>query len=487
MQFKSELKFEKKSRQKQIAEEFSNDKKETELYDILNQMISELTTILNKSYLIDDLLRHLQKIEQIITHLSEIPNYFIERLNIVSLFCDILQETNNSEIFEFTLIILQSLIYLSPDALDIFIHLDMTDLLLSFLNENSINVGEEDYVVSTILGIILKMSESQDSQLEINVISHIFNYVEICQNLIAEDSVGDTSNIFENLKICFEIFGSFIRYNKKEVLDQFVCQFLELNIFLSNPFFQKELIPIFCDMAEKRYINEIIESGIYQSCLNKLNSKPYEKSYKFIIRLIVQILSLFVPSEETQIDLLELNQANLNKFVPFDRIYELLNTNTNKKIQSACLLLYEKISSIGGLKILLDLEVNKECINLVILTNFFESSNYTLKSQVYHLLWEGILNLNNRADQIFIMNSPVFDLMTSYVDFQDNFDFLHSIIHFFEHILSINPQNSFANDSNQMQLNEEALTCINNFVNECIDCDNEDIAQSAKEFLENYF
>lgn len=454
--------------QKLTAEDFSGDKEESEIYGDLYCHIIEiknnLSTISN-----EDLYNRLIGISEIVNRISDISDYFIKDLNIISLFSQILQSSNNHEIFEITLIILQGLIYLSQDALDIFIQLDFTDFLIENLFENSKSFDDKDYIVSTTLGILQKLIESEESNLGLKILPQIFNFVEICQNRI-----NDNSEVKENLKICFGIYGSFIRINEKDVLTQFLNKFIEIQNFLKSPFYQEFSIPIVCDLAEKGFINEILESDLYRICLDLLNDESFKKSYEYIVKLIVQILSIFenANSEEMQSESFELNHDNLIRFVPFNRIYELFKLYKNEETQKACLLLYEKIASLGGLKILLDQEVDGK--NKELLSRYLDNSYYSIKLQVFHLLWNGLLNLNNSVDQIELMNSPIFASMTSNVYFLDNTEFICSILSFFDHILSLN------SGSVEKMLNEDTFNCMISFAQECISYDNEELVQCAK-------
>ena len=464
---KYELDYESASRQKIIAKDFSGDDKTSELDVNLYQLVNDVqNNTSDLSY--EDLYNLLIKIEEIVYHISEISDYFIKDLNIVSMFSQILQTTDNREIFEISLIILQGLIYLSPDALDIFIQLDLTDLLLTTLNENSANFGNDDYIISTILGILQIMIESQNSHSELKILPQLFNFVGICQNRINENT-----EVAANLKICLGIFGSFIRFNDKELITQFISQFLEIKIFLPFSEYQEETIPIVCDLAGKGFINEVIESGLYQICFDLLNDESFKKSYEFIVKLICQFFDFQTNSES-----FELTQDYLDRIVPFNRIYQLLKFYKDEEIQEACLVLYEKVASIGGLKILLDQEVEEQ--NKELLIKYLDNGYYLIRSKVYRLLWDGLLKLNNSVDQVSIMNSPIFISMTSYVDFLDDSEFIYGIFSFFEYIFSI------IASSTDIKLDQETTNCINSFASECINCDNEELMQLVNEFLDKF-
>lgn len=467
-----------------------------ELFQIIKTINANLSNISD-----ENLLTLLVRAKQIIYYEPElydtnekvIPDYFIQDLNSVLLFSQIAQHTNNSEIIENSLIILQGLIYYSPIALEVFIQLDLKSFLMNYFIEMSKN-GIQSNIISTILGIILKMSEDSNSHLEIDVIPLLFTFLENCerQNLNENASIGIQNTIL----IIFDIFGSFIRYNDKSVLAPFLGVFLNLNVFLQNIIYQKSLIQLIDDLAMKGFISDIIRSSTYSTCLELLNDSSYQDSYRFVIRLIIQILNLFVPTEGEGNESYELTQDNLEICVPFKKIYRLLKKDENDENRNDYLLLYEKISNIGGLRFLLT-ELNGK--NQPLLNKILENDSFLFKSRVFHFLWEGLFKLNS-IDQVFIMNSIIFTSMISCsVDFQeeeDDVDLLLRIFAFFDHILTIVPSNSnisgingrsSTNDENaQLQLNPEAYNSINQFVNDCIECDNEMLTQAARVFMSKY-
>ena len=364
-------------------------------------------------------------------------------------------EINDNEIKCIIWVILEEIIYLSENALNLLIQQNFLSKLNDILNV--LTEGNTDYdlfFINVLLGIVLKVIELNliNQSNEINDIPSIFDKIlQLSFNL----SDQQIQNI-EVINLILEILEYFTIKNEPIIIKCFLMNIMKHILFYAeNPIFSKHCFLILSNLVEKGFYNDInalnySTKNIFIWSVECLNDTKYSESYPSIINLFINIL--------------DVDQSFLS-YIPIDRIHSLLLEADDKTV---FLLLYDKISSIGELKLLL----SKNGSNLLFV--LLDDSNFNDRSLIYHLLWNGLLCTSNLSDQFAIIQSDIFVAMSYFTDFED--DCLKQSFSLFSFLIS-----SFG-DSFHHQEKE----CIMKFTEQCTQNEDEELSTLATNFMEAY-